>query len=233
MRQVPQYLLIGNGRVACHFRHYFSLLHLPYLTWHRAESSEKLFIKLQQSTHILYLINDQAIDDFIKKNTHVDKLHIHFSGSLVSPLAFGAHPLMTFSHDLYTLAQYQAIPFVLDQDAPAFHELLPGLANPHVRLQPSLKARYHALCVLSGNFSCMLWQKLMVSIEKEFNLPVEIVHPYLQQQMQNLLTNAETALSGPLVRNDTQTLTNNLMALDNDPFQQVYQSFVRCYEEMK
>jgi hypothetical protein len=30
MRQVPQYLIIGNGRIASHFRHEFNLLDCPF-----------------------------------------------------------------------------------------------------------------------------------------------------------------------------------------------------------
>ena len=148
MRQVPHYLLIGSGRVARHFQHYFSLLELPFTTWDRQKSPSQLRQKLNQCSHILLLIRDQAIDEFITKHlNNSNALHIHFSGSLLSAHAYGAHPLMTFSESLYDLEQYQRIAFVLDHDAPAFENLLPGLANPHVRLHTSLKEKYHALCV--------------------------------------------------------------------------------------
>src|SRR5690606_22369343 len=107
---------------------------------------------------------------------------IHFSGSLVTREIYGAHPLMTFSADqLYTLQEYQSIPFVLDHDAPEFTILFPNLPNQAVRLHTSMKAKYHALCVLSGNFSCLLWQKLINSME-QFGFPKDIVHRYLMQQ---------------------------------------------------
>ena len=57
MRQVPQYLIVGNGRVARHVCHYFSLLNIPVLTWNRSESFDLLHEKIQQVSHILLLIS--------------------------------------------------------------------------------------------------------------------------------------------------------------------------------
>lgn len=234
MRQVPHYLIIGNGRVARHFQYYFSLLKLSFSTWNRAQSIEKLQYLLTQVSHIFILINDHAIDLFCQ--TYCQKIPaycIHFSGSHHSPYAFGAHPLMTFNEGLYTLVDYQAIPFVMDEDTPAFAELFPGLSNRNIRLNKELKAKYHALCVMSGNFGCLLWHKLFHTFEQEFNLPASIAYPYLRQQMQNLMVDAKTALTGPLVRGDTATLTKNIKALENDPFQKIYLSFIECYQEVK
>lgn len=234
MRQVPRYLLIGNGRVARHFQHYFSLLGLSCSTWQRSQPDRQLEQQLNAVTHVLILINDQQIEEFIAlhlKNTKA--LLLHFSGSLVSEKAHGVHPLMTFNQDLYSLEQYQGIPFVMDEDAPAFEVVLPGLSNAHVRLPKALKAKYHALCVLSGNFSCLLWQKLFNSLEQEFNFPPAMAQMYLQQQTKNLLTNPQTALTGPLIRNDKATIEKNLAALAGDPFQKVYESFVVCYQQIR
>ncbi len=230
MRQVPQYLLIGNGRVSRHIQHYFTLLNLPFTVWQRSEPHAALMQKLKDATHILILINDQQIENFI--TTHLsptEALLIHFSGSLVSTKAHGAHPLMTFNDALYSFDHYQRIPFIIDHDSPSFENLLPGLPNVHMRLDKSLKAKYHALCVLSGNFSCLLWQKLFTNLEQEFGMPADIAQLYLQQQTQNLITNPKTALTGPLVRGDTLTIKKNLAALEGDPFKEVYESFVKCY----
>lgn len=236
MRQVPTYLLIGNGRVSRHFQHYFTHLGLTFSVWQRADGVEQLPAKLTHATHVLLLINDGAIEEFIAKTLDPaiklgsDIIKIHFSGSLVTNLAYGAHPLMTFSHDLYNIEQYRTLPFVLDDDALDFSQLLPGLPNPHSRLAKKLKAKYHALCVLSGNFSCILWNKLFDDFESELNLPPSIAHPYLQQQMQNLLTNPKQALTGPLVRGDEATLVKNMEALAGDAYQDIFRSFVLNYK---
>lgn len=234
MRQVPHYLLIGNGHVARHFQHYFSLLSLSFDTWNRAESLNLLQERLQQASHILLLINDDVINDFFVRHLkHTTALSIHFSGSLISDEIHGAHPLLSFGTTFYTLEKYQSVPFIIDHDAPDFAHLLPGLSNQHVRLHKSKKSKYHALCVMSGNFSCMLWQKFFASLEHEFNIPHAMGFPYLFQQTQNLFTQYETALTGPLVRQDVHTIEKNLQSLAEDHFQDIYKSFVACYQSVK
>ena len=74
---------------------------------------------------------------------------------------------------------------------------------------------------MSGNFSCLLWQKFFASLEHEFNLPPAIAFPYLIQQMNNLLHDPQAALTGPLVRNDKDTIEKNLAAL-------AFRSISRC-----
>jgi len=233
MRQVPRYLLIGNGRISRHFQHYFSLLQLPYSCWHRQQPIAQLEHELQHASHVLILIRDQAIEAYAATHLrHSPALRIHFSGSLITDQAFGAHPLSSFSESLWSLDQYQKVPFILDHDAPDFEKLLPGLPNPHVRLHKSFKPKYHALCVLSGNFTCLLWQKFFTHLTQEFHIPTAMAYPFLQQITQNLLLHPEKALTGPLVRNDVETIEKNLRALEADPYQEVYQSFVQCYQKM-
>jgi predicted short-subunit dehydrogenase-like oxidoreductase (DUF2520 family) len=87
--------------------------------------------------------------------------------------------------------------------------------------------------VLSGNFSCLLWQKFFSSLEQEYHIPHAIAYPYLIQTMQNLLSHPSSALTGPLARGDTETIEKNKKALYLDPFQEVYQSFITCYQQVK
>ena len=232
MRQVPHFLIIGRGRLARHLTHYFSLLQFSYRVWHRGMSIQLLQQHLHESTHVLLAIRDDAIDAFYQDHLqHIHIIPVHFSGSTVNKVIYGAHPLMTFHDKLYDLARYQSIPFIVDDHAPDFSSLLPGLPNIHVRLSSEKKAKYHALCVLSGNFSCILWQKLFDTFSNEFNIPSSFAHPYLMQQIQNLLLHPQSALTGPLVRQDHSTIENNLKALEGDPFQLIYKSFVDCYQQ--
>ena len=230
MSLATHYLIVGNGRVATHFCHYFSLLHIGFSTWNRGQAETELNQKLSFATHVLVLITDNAIEPFVKTHRKKNKsIWIHFSGALVCKDIYGAHPLMTFSQPIYSIDTYQKIPFVLDDDAPEFNLLLPELPNQHFYLDKNKKAKYHALCVLSANFSCLLWQKLFSDFQNQLHLPAEIAHPYLLQQTQNLLTDFSSALTGPLVRNDLITIEKNLKALTGDAFQCIYKAFVDCY----
>lgn len=233
MRQVPtkkfRYLLIGNGRVARHFAHYFSLLNISFSRWHRQDAPEALSALAGQSEKILLAIPDRAIETFVLENELTDKICIHFSGCFSTKVAQGAHPLMTFAENLYEEEFYRRIPFVCE-DGVDFSGLFPDLPNPFHAIDPAKKPLYHSLCVMSGNFSVLLWQKLFAEFENQLNLPRETALPYLEAVFLNLLENPGGALTGPLVRRDMTTIDRNLQALKADPFLSVYRGFLETYD---
>ena len=232
MRQVPQYCIIGNGRMAKHFCHYLSILNISYSHWYR-DSNLSLTNVIEQIPNILLLISDSAIIPFIEDNPVLrSKQLFHFSGCLYTEQAYGFHPLMTFTHTLYDLKTYQQIPFICDDNAPVFSEVFPNLNNPVFTLPKSLKSKYHSFCVLSGNFTTILWKKFFHELSEQFNLEPNVAFPYLQQIVKNLISNPKSALTGPLARNDEATLSANLAALESDPFQQVYAAFVNIKETL-
>lgn len=233
MRQVPfvtSYLVIGSGRMATHFCHYLSLLKIPYQQWARKTHRENtLKDAISQATHILLLIKDTAISTFAKKwqtpNDH--KTWVHFSGQLHLPNVQGAHPLMTFTHQLYDLATYQSVPFILTEDAPILAELLPHLPNQAQVIPAALKTYYHAMCVISGNFTCLVWQKMFQSFTDTLNIPPKTAEPYFKQIMKNILSSPNNCLTGPLVRGDKGTIGAHLNALQDDDFLPIYQAVLQ------
>lgn len=234
MRQVPVYAIIGDGRVARHFCYYFDLIGISYSQWSRRNdpARKRLTAMVQGADCILVLLNDTAIESFIRDLPQANNKHfVHFSAVLSIPTAHCCHPLMTFASGLYTLPTYHAIPFILQQDGPKFSELMPGLPNPHYTIDAKLKAFYHSLCVMSANFTCILWQKFFTELEETFHLPKELLHPYLEQTFYNLKYAGESALTGPLSRNDNATIEKNLQALAGDPFQKIYQAFTSIYKD--
>lgn len=234
MEQVPAYLIVGNGRMARHVSFYFGEIGIPYTQWARkTHSEEDLQLLLAEASHVLILISDNAIEPFIKDHSCLQgKTLIHFSGSLVTPLAHGVHPLMTFTDDLYGMEVYKKIPFVCDVNAPSFSKLFPKLTNLNHTLPAELKSRYHALCVMSNNFTTLLWQKFYSELEHTLNIPSKAIHPYLDQTLQNLKNHSTAALTGPLARKDKSTIDMNLKALENDPFQSIYKAFVEVYSTL-
>lgn len=224
-----RYLLIGSGRVSSHFETYFKLLGLPVQVWSRSQSSFDLKAKAVQATHVLCLISDSAIESFVSehKSIFADKIVIHASGSLVTDLCYSAHPLMTFRDGVkYDLETYRSIPFVIEKGRKKFSELLPDLPNPNFEIEASQKPLYHALCVLSGNFTTLLWQKAFSDFESKLALPHEILIPYLKQITRNLEENPSGALTGPLARKDIATVRTHLNELEGDEFADVYRGFV-------
>lgn len=239
MRQVPafsSFLIIGNGRLARHLRTYLDFLHLPFVTWNRSEPESALTSAVCRASHILLAISDSALDDFFDSHPGIHaKTCVHFSGTHVSAKIPGAHPLMTFSERLYDFERYARIPFILEKEGPEFHELLPGFKNPNFKIDRAQKPLYHALCVLSGNFTVLLWEKAFADFALRLDLPKEALLPYLSATTENLVLSPEgtSVLTGPLARNDRATIARHLKTLEKDPFGDVYRSFVAAHDAMK
>jgi 2-dehydropantoate 2-reductase len=225
-------LLIGSGRTATHFKNYFQLLKVPFQTWNRRDNSKKeLQNMLPEAKRIWVLISDGALKSFIRDELFEAAGPIfHSSGALEIPGAIGLHPLMTFSSScpsLEPLEFYTSIPFVLT-NSKKLQDYFPELSNPSFHIRPESKAKYHALCVLSGNFTTLLWQQAFRGFA-DMGLPRQVAEPYLSKIVANILQNPGEALTGPLARKDRNTIESNLSSLEGDPLQDIYQSFVRNY----
>jgi hypothetical protein len=222
------YLIIGSGRIAYHFCQYFQLLGLPFNRWDRSQSLEHLHSSLTRSSQVLLLISDSAIETFWRENLKAFGGRVlHFSGALEIAGIESIHPLMSFSKDVYDLDTYRQIPFITTSKL-SIPELLPGLDNTIFHIRPDQKAYYHALCVMSGNFTTLLWQKMSIGL-RQLNLPVGIETAYRKQIFKNLETNLETALTGPLARKDLSTVIANDQALQGDDYQKIYRAFLSVH----
>lgn len=236
MRQVPQenteipFLIIGRGQLARHFCHYFALLSIPYRQWWRG-SGHPLPPFLDRAAKILVLINDDAIEEFIRENRfpNPNQVWIHCSGLLTTGLAESAHPLMTFADTLYDLSIYQQVLFVTESGRGSFPELFPELPNPHTAIPSHLKGFYHAWCSLAGNFTTLLWREFFQRLEQKTGIDRHLIYPYLNQVAHNI-QQTNLALTGPLSRRDKKTIQTHLESLKNDDFLDAYQVFVEIYQ---
>lgn len=236
MRQVPAsdavpIGIVGDGRLARHLLHYLSLLGRSAINWSRRTSSADPPDALSSCHTIVVLLSDAEIVPFIERWPALrHKSLVHCSGGLVTDLAECAHPLMTFGEPLYDLATYERVPFITEVGRAPFEQLLPDLPNPSFAIPAAARPYYHALCVMAGNFSTLLWLKLFGELEGQFGIPAWAAHGYLAKITANLETEGDRALTGPLARGDAATIAANLRALEGDPFHQVYAAFVRAYE---
>ncbi len=243
--------IVGNGKMAKHMIRYFELVGQPYVHWFRQTNSSstasltnlsrlarfkqkinKIFnptdgsltVCIADVTKVLLLIPDDQIENFIQSNPILqNKTVIHFSGSLFTDKAQGCHPLMTFGDQLYDLATYQSIPFVVD-DQVEFSQLFPLFDNTVHSIKPEHKIMYHAMCVMAGNFSQMMWQAIGKEME-QLDLPQDLMSAYLKQNTENFITNPENSATGPFVRGDFNTIKAHQMALLNQPLAGIYQAF--------
>jgi predicted short-subunit dehydrogenase-like oxidoreductase (DUF2520 family) len=223
-----QYLIIGSGRVANHFKYYFTLKQIPFLSWSRKENSEsELLPLLEQVATALVLISDSAIKDFYQQKLNVFRGSVvHFSGALEIAGTDGFHPLMTFGPELYKPEFYESI-FFSSSSEEKFRVCFPKLSNPVFVLNPAHKALYHALCVMSGNFSQILWRQGLLNLES-LGVPPQAFHLYLHRGLENFIAHPQRSLTGPLARKDWQTMQGNVEALPEN-LQQLYLAFVKFY----
>jgi predicted short-subunit dehydrogenase-like oxidoreductase (DUF2520 family) len=229
--QVPSdtpYLLIGNGRLSRHLQRYLSLESIRFALWQRS-SGLALEPLLERARAVVVLIADDALEGFLERWAHPGQpLWIHCSGSLTTPLAEGAHPLMLFGDEPYDRATYRRVPFVCERGRRQFPELFPELGNPHVAIDPALKPLYHAVIAMAGNFTTLLWQKLFATAGDRLGVDRRLLYPYLEQVVHNL-ERSPSPLTGPLARGDCRTVERHLEALADDPFREVYRAFVEAY----
>ncbi len=218
----PIYGLVGRGRAARHMARYLELEGQNVRGWHRGSPTPPAEA-LSGAEIILLAISDSALEPFIADNPGIaDRPLVHFSGSLTIAGAHGLHPLMTFGPEAYDLDTYRSIPFVEESGSRGFRELFPHLVNPVWTIDPELKPLYHALCVLAGNFTTVLWLKAMDDFEDRLGLPREMLRPFLERTAANTLANGRAAMTGSLARSEAGTIERDLRGLTGDPYHQVY-----------
>lgn len=226
------FLLIGSGRLSRHLEFYFSQLGFSFSNWNRKQSLEALHKLISQSTHIFLAISDTSLESFAKEHLirpdYQEKVIVHFSGALNISGLISAHPMMSFGPHFYELKDYEKIHFVIT-GADRLQLAIPGLKNAFTVISPEHKAHYHALCVLGGNFPMLLWQQMSEGLEK-MGIPGEAKRIYLEKITENFNRHGIKALTGPLVRKDTETIQKNLKALDGHSFKNVYAAFVEAYK---
>lgn len=222
------HLIIGSGLMARHFSHYLDLLGIPHERWSRntgTEESLRALLSAGSVEKVFLAISDAAVLPFFETHLNSFKGKVyHFSGALELPGIQDVHPLMSFGPYLYDLQTYKQVPFVSTSEI-----LLPELPNPKFHIPSESKARYHALCVIAGNFSVLIWQKFFFEMAT-YGIPAAACLPYFRQINANIETSPFSALTGPLMRNDIKTMEMNMHSLHGDPFREVYKHMVHAFE---
>jgi predicted short-subunit dehydrogenase-like oxidoreductase (DUF2520 family) len=229
--RTPTYGLVGRGRAASHLGRYLEIEGRRVVGWHRGAAADlDPEAALAAADVVILAISDDALSAFLAAHPSLaGRSTVHLSGSLSIDGAVGLHPLMTFGPEPYELATYRKIPFVGERGGAGFTDLFPGLSNPSWTIAPELKPLYHALCVLAGNFSTLLWAKAMDGFESRLGLPREALRPFLERTAVNTLEHRAAALTGSLARGDEGTVRRDLAALTGDPYHEVYLALAHAF----
>jgi len=229
MKKTLSYGIIGNGKVAKHIMHYFSILGIQYSNWSRSDKTS-LSEKLSSIDVALILINDSSIETFYKNNLFLKgKTCVHFSGAMNIDGIIGVHPLMTFGVDLYPFDVYQRIPFIIEKGSFKFHDLFPGLINPHYEIAKEKKAFYHAKCVMASNFLVLILNNYYEYLHKEIGIHKDDTTLLIDTTLTNVKLLGIKALTGPISRGDLGTIEKNIVSLKLSGEDQLYEKFIDTY----
>ena len=138
---------------------------------------------------------------------------------------------MSFGLELYSSETYRKIHFVGTPSKALFKKYFPNLKNTYQDIEASKLALYHAYCSMAGNFPQILWTEISKNFEKDLDISADSLKPYLKQITSNFISNGETSVTGPLVRNENRTLIRHLDALANKPLQGIYFSFMNLFRK--
>lgn len=227
-------LLIGSGRLARHLQ-YWSNLNQPLAdtlnTWNRSESVETLHRLILKADLVWLAISDKAIIPFYEEYLKTSKAKVvHFSGAIYDERIIGVHPLMSFPNELLENPVYEKIYFAIDRSGLDLKNILPGFGNQTFFLSAEQKALYHALCVSAGNFPQLLWS-LCLKEFRALKVPDQAIELYVQQIANLFAAHKENSLTGPLVRNDLETIEKNILAIQkNQALTEIYKTFAGVYK---
>lgn len=227
-----QYLMIGDGKLAKQLQAYFAMQKISFASWSRSKQSfSELLDLVQSSTHILLLVKDDAIEEvsqqiFASIGQDSKKKWIHCSGALYFDYLIGCHPLQTFAENqVLSLADFQAIPWVIDQKNICFKDLFPQLNNKSYVINPKEKPYYHAMCVMASNLTTLIWHKAQLELNKRVGIDQEDLLPLLKQTISNIqMANKQPV--GALARKENKILNLDLQALQGDAYRDLFEAMI-------
>jgi len=156
------------------------------------------------------------------------KRAVHFSGARLIPGLPGYHPLYSFPTAPLPPAVFGTIAIAREQGAAPFADILPGALNPEFVVRDEDRAFYHALAVVSGNYSAHLWNQAAAAFAARIDPNAgAILGAYFDSIVARFRESPFASMTGPIARRDRTTVEANLEALDRDPsLKGLYRAFL-------
>ena len=245
MRQEPEYLIIGSGRLAKHFTFYLS--HHKARIWFYSRSSmgeleplgkrvEAISQAPDRATRLLLLKDDVLIPFCQSNQKELGRGQVvQCSGSLsihdFPTKVHSYHPLYTFPLELYPIDKYETVPFITEQGSLPFQRIFPMLKNPVFELKSEHKIKYHALTSSISNFLSVIIQQFADEREKmQLNIPTAHFQNIASQALQNAFESPKTCLTGPIARGDSLLIQKHLRALEGSGLNAIYQGILKSLQ---
>lgn len=189
---------------------------------------------MQLSDAIVIAVADDAIDAVVADLalSGPAPFVFHVSGrSGVAPLAplagqgaltAAVHPVMTFTghpaHEVERMAGARfAVTASSDQALALAHRVVACLKGVAVNIPEAQRALYHAaLCHAANHLVTLLAGSQRALAAAGVEEPSALLAPLVRAALENSLAHGFSALSGPLLRGDGQTIGNHLAAMAQD-----------------
>lgn len=190
----------------------------------------------------------RSVWESIKEEPIQGKIVCHFSGSLSSVVFSGreqagvsgcsAHPMYAFSSKYTSYEQLNQVLFTMEGDKKALAEVSSVLEQAGIRccvIDSAKKERYHAAASMVSNMMIGLYQMSIDMLQDcgfEKDAAQLLVEPLVRGNIHNLLaTSPEQALTGPIERNDVDTVAKHLAVLTEEE-QAVYKNLAHKLTEI-
>jgi len=243
--------IIGKGKVGKSLAHLFSLKHD-----HVTLIGRDLELQKESITHsdiIFITTNDGSIESVAKKISPFitpSTIVSHCSGALDSTVLklakdqgaviASTHPLNTFPTLEASLATFKdfnhATSLYCEGDRLALEQLIPlfqRVGFSTIEIPSNAKTAYHTACVFACNYLTTLMDVSLNTAELgglDRNTFWRAIQPIVQATLSNISNHGTTnALSGPIARGDTTTITHHLDFLSerNSEFSDMYLTLAR------
>lgn len=226
-------LIFGTGRVGASIALYASYLgaEVSVATRDMAEGDRSQVGSLIRDADLVAaaIPDDRLLAWFQEWRGEIgSRLAIHFSGALTIGGMRGYHPLYSFPKTPLPPQTMAAIAIAREEGAPPFGAVLPGAANPEFAVRAADRPYYHALAVLSGNFAAHIWNEAAKGFAARFGLPPEtMLAGYLAGVVDRFRESPFNSMTGPVARQDAQSVAANLEALAGEPrLKALYEAFL-------
>lgn len=175
-------------------------------------------------------VNDDQIDSVVEqiaklKELNPSKWFFHMSGAKdirsmaqLSEHIFALHPLKAFTDVVQSVDEMTEIYYGLETKSEPVHRWIQTLGIQTISLTSEQKSLYHLSAVLASNYLVVLIH-LAIEHLKQIGISDEQAQQALMPLIRDTLTNIEmkghlNALTGPIVRGDTETIQHHLKVLD-------------------
>ena len=174
-------------------------------------------------------VNDDSIKDIVEELISLNiknKILIHTSGSLSSSVfkelnnyndCYSIHPIYAFSDKYESYKGLNDIYFTLEGSNNHLDELNELFNNRIIRIDSDKKKKYHLACSMISNMVCGIVD-ISESLFKEIGLDNKDIYMPLFKNISNNILNygALKSLTGPIIRNDIETVNGHIDNLSND-----------------